>query len=773
MRYIAHVRSTDAEIQEVTTHLLEARELAENWGKDVGLMHVCGIAGLLHDMGKLSDEFQTYIRKATSGERVRRGEVDHATAGGRLLFERLKGERGQLLAEMVANAILSHHGNLQDYYLEEESPFLQRVERKELPSYETCRKRFFQVVIDEQEFDRYVEQAVDELYSWILREGRSTARVSLATKYIFSVLLDADRTNTREFEQGTTTATTQVDFEELKRRLEAHLSTFSQQTELTPINRLRQEMSDACRAFADHPSGVYTLSIPTGGGKTLASLRYALHHATTHQKKRIIYVVPFTTIIEQNAQVARDVLGTDMILEHHSNVVEIEGASDDVMDIQAKLHLAKDNWDAPIIFTTMVQYLNTFYAKGNRNTRRLHHLSEAVIIFDEVQKVPLKCISLFNESVTFLKDSLQSSVVLCTATQPALDFVKYQLIQDGEMIDALPQVMEAFRRTDLEVIEGEMDTARLADVVTRQAEEKNSVLVILNTKSVVKQLYEALREQHPNEEVIHLSTAMCAAHRTKILQTINERLEQGERIICISTQLIEAGVDVSFACVIRSLAGLDSIAQAAGRCNRHGEVARRTVYLIDHAEENLKYLPEIARGKEIVRALLVDFLRDGKSYEGNLLGTAAMTRYFQELYDASEVELDFPVRGKTLTLAPLLFKSRNVPELMLSSRHRTVADQFKVIEDMTETVLVPYGEEGKRLIAFLNGEADWEDMRKWLKQAQQYSINLHTHERKKLEETQGLHVILDGAVLVLSERAYDEHYGLNLEQDSILEEKIL
>ncbi|MGA9231832.1 MAG: CRISPR-associated helicase/endonuclease Cas3, partial [Exiguobacterium oxidotolerans] len=150
-----------------------------------------------------------------------------------------------------------------------------------------------------------------------------------------------------------------------------------------------------------------------------------------------------------------------MILEHHSNVVEIEDASDDVMDIQAKLHLAKDNWDAPIIFTTMVQYLNTFYAKGNRNTRRLHHLSDAIIIFDEVQKVPLKCISLFNESVTFLKDSLQSSVILCTATQPALDFVKYQLIQDGEMIDALPQVMEAFRRTDLEVIEGDMDTARL------------------------------------------------------------------------------------------------------------------------------------------------------------------------------------------------------------------------------------------------------------------------------------------------------------------------
>lgn len=773
MIYIAHVRSSDHAIQEVHTHLLEARAFSEGWGKGIGLQYVCGLAGLLHDMGKLSDEFQGYIRKATSGENVRRGEVDHSTAGGRLLFERLKGGPGQLLAEIVGNAILSHHGNLQDYYTEEESPFLQRIYQKDLPMYNICCERFFQKVITENDFMFYVEQAVEELYTWLLKDGGSTAKVTLMTKYVFSILLDSDRTNTREFEQGIAKDKIVVDFEELKHRLENHLETLNTHSKVTPINQLRQEMSEACLKFSEQPSGIYTLSIPTGGGKTLASLRYALHHATKYQKKRIIYIVPFTTIIEQNAHVARDVLQTQMILEHHSNVVEITDASDDIMDIQAKLNLAKDNWDAPIIFTTMVQYLNTFYAKGNRNTRRLHHLSEAVVIFDEVQKVPLKCISLFNESVTFLKGSLRSSVLLCTATQPALDFVRHRLVQDEEIIDDLPRVMEAFRRTDLEVIQEEMNTVSLARFVDRQAEEKNSVLVVLNTKNVVKMLYEKLRGTYSEKEIIHLSTAMCAAHRTAIIQQINQRLKQGEKIICISTQLIEAGVDVSFACVIRSLAGLDSIAQAAGRCNRHGEVARRTVYLIDHSEENVKPLPEIARGKEITRALLVDFRRDKKAYGGDLLGTKAMTRYFQELYAASETELDFPIRGTTLTLAPMLFQARKVPGLMLSSRHRTVADHFKVIEDMTETVLVPYEKEGKRLIAALNGQADWEDIRHWLKQAQQYSISLYPFERKKLEEQHGLNVLLDGTVLVLNERAYDEQYGLNLEQDSLLEDLMM
>lgn len=771
--YIAHVRSDDGEIQSIRQHLLETKVLAEAWGASLGLSNVCGLAAVLHDIGKYSDAFQSYIRRAVAGEKVRRGEVDHATAGGRLLFDMLKGETAtQLLGEIVSNAIISHHGNLHDYVRGEDSPFLQRVEIKMLNEYELCKKRFFEEVISEIEFKHYVETASNQLMSYLQQIGQPLITSTFLTKLVFSILLDADRTNTRQFEAKGIDSSLTVDLKTLKENLERHLSSLTDRSAASPINDLRQKMSEQCMQYAERSSGIYTLSIPTGGGKTLASLRYALHHATHYQKRRIIYVVPFTTIIEQNAQVARAVLKTEEIVEHHSNVVQLDDASEDEMNLQAKLNLAKDNWDAPIIFTTMVQYLNTFYAKGNRNTRRLHHLSEAVVIFDEVQKVPTKCVSLFNESLNFLKNGLSSSVILCTATQPALDFVKHRLTSDGEMIHDLPTVIEAFKRTEIEVVPNDFDTDRLDSFVQDRAAVNQSILVILNTKTVVRRLYESLKSSFSEDEVYHLSTSMCAAHRKCILEKINHRLDSGKRVICISTQLIEAGVDVSFQCVIRSFAGLDSIAQAAGRCNRHGEVAKRTVYLIDHIEESVSKLTDIAKGQEIVKRLVVDLERDPKAYGGELLSSLAMRRYFQEFYQLREVDLDYPIKGSAETLAPMLFEgTRNRHRisdtpLLLAARHRTVADNFQVIDQLTDDVLVPYGDKGKELIALLNGDVDWEDARKWLKESQQYTISIYNHERQILEQSGGIVSLLDGRLLVLQPTAYDEQYGLNLSQDS-------
>lgn len=780
MEFIAHVRSDDQVIQSVRQHLVDAKILAEDWGRPLGLSNVCGLAALLHDMGKYSDAFQHYIRRAVSGEKVKRGEVDHATAGGRLLFDTLKGKSSkQLLAEIVSNAIISHHGNLHDYVQGEDSPFLQRVEVKTLEEYEVCKQRFFDEVISEVDFNDYVEVAHRQLWSYLKRIGATVPNSSFLTKLIFSILIDADRTNTRQFEENKIDSGLTDYLTVYKGRLEQHITRLSTSSIVSPINALRQKMSEQAMHNAKQPSGIYTLSIPTGGGKTLASLRYALHHAIHYQKRRIIYVVPFTTIIEQNAQVARAVLKTNEIVEHHSNVVQLDDASEDEMNLQSKLNLAKDNWDAPIIFTTMVQYLNTFYAKGNRNTRRLHHLSEAIVIFDEVQKVPTKCVSLFNESLNFLKNGLSSSVILCTATQPALDFVKHRLTSDGEMIQDLPVVVEAFKRTEIEVLSDGFDTDRLGLFVQDKVITNQSVLIILNTKTVVRKLYESLKASFSEDEVYHLSTSMCAAHRKYILEKINKRLDTGKRVICISTQLIEAGVDVSFQCVIRSFAGLDSIAQAAGRCNRHGEVERRTVYLIDHIEESVSKLTDIAKGQEIVKRLVVDLERDSTAYGGELLSPLAMRRYFQEFYQLREVDLDYPVKGSTETLAPMLFegtKNRHRisdTPLLLVARHRTVADNFHVIEQLTDDVLVPYGDKGKELIALLNGDVNWEDARKWLKESQQYTISIYNHERQALEQSGGIVSLLDGRLLVLQPTAYDEQYGLNLSQDSEMQGLIM
>ncbi len=774
MGYIAHIRSNDQTIQSVREHLLDTKKLAEDWGHPFELNYVCGLAAMLHDIGKYSDAFQSYIKRAVAGEKVRRGEVDHATAGGRLLFETLKGKvPQQLLGEIVSNAIISHHGNLHDYIHGEDSPFLQRVELKVLDEYEVCKNRFFDEVISKVDFKNYVESASQQLMSYLERVGQTLVNSTFLTKLVFSILIDADRTNTRQFEEKEVDSSLAVDLQTLKGNLERHLSSLTDnRLTISPINVLREKMSEQCMRYAERPSGIYTLSIPTGGGKTLSSLRYALHHSLHYQKKRIIYVVPFTTIIEQNAQVARTVLNTEEIVEHHSNVIQLDDASEDEMNLQAKLNLAKDNWDAPIIFTTMVQYLNTFYAKGNRNTRRLHHLSEAVVIFDEVQKVPTKCVSLFNESLNFLKSGLNTSVILCTATQPALDFVKHRLTSDGEMIQDLSTVINAFKRTEIEVTSGEFDTDRLNLFVRDRATLHQSVLIILNTKTVVRKLYESLQPSFSEEEIYHLSTSMCPAHRKNILQKINQRLKRGERVICISTQLIEAGVDVSFQCVIRSFAGLDSIAQAAGRCNRHGEVDKRTVYLIDHVEESVSKLTDIAKGQEIVKRLVVDLERDLNAYGGELLSPLAMQRYFQEFYQLREVDLDYPVKGSTETLASMLFEgTKNLHRIsdtpmLLVARHRTVADNFHVIDQQTDDVLVPYGDKGEELIALLNGDINWEDARKWLKESQQYTISIYDQERRVLEQSGGIVALLDGRLLVLQPSAYDEKYGLNLSQDS-------
>lgn len=770
MDYIAHVRSSDHAIQTVKEHLLDAQELAEKWGDSLRISKVCGLAALLHDLGKYSDAFQDYIRRATAGEKVTRGEVDHATAGGRLLFDMLKGTSvtKQLLAEIVSNAIISHHGNLHDYVSGEESPFLKRVEMKALEEYEICKYRFFDEVMSESDLNRYVESAHLEMLEYFKRIGQNTSVSTFLTKFIFSVLLDADRTNTRQFETNQPEYTLMSDFTVYMKRLEDYISHLGKKASATPINLLRQQMSNQCREHAKQPSGIYTLSIPTGGGKTLASLRYALYHSILYNKQRIIYVVPFTTIIEQNAQVTRDVLNTQEVVEHHSNVIRSDNVSDDEINLQAKLNLAKDNWDAPIIFTTMVQYLNTFYAKGNRNTRRMHHLSDAVIIFDEVQKVPTKCVSLFNESLNYLKTGMNTSVLLCTATQPALDFVKRRLVNDGEIISNLPMVSDSFKRTEIEVLVEEYDTEKLSVLLQDRAAEHKSILVILNTKLVVRKLYESLKTTFQEEELFHLSTSMCAAHRKDLLKTITERLKENQRVVCISTQLIEAGVDVSFPCVIRSYAGLDSIAQAAGRCNRHGELEISTVYVVNHIEEDVSKLTDIEKGQQIVKRMVVDLKRDSSAYDGNLLSPAAMRRYFTEFYQVRESELDYPIKTGQC-LAPMLFemsKSNDVNNPLLTARHRTVADHFQVIDQATTDVLVPYTKQGAELIAHLNGDISWEQARQWLKESQQYSIGLYAHEIQSLERTDSLITLLDGQVLALHDSAYDEQFGLNLSQDS-------
>ncbi|MTD42088.1 CRISPR-associated helicase Cas3' [Erwinia sp. CPCC 100877] len=806
--YIAHIRKTDGEEQLLKDHLMQSAELSGNWGKKLGLEKTCYLAGLLHDLGKYSDEFQDYIKQAAiDPTSVIRGSVDHSTSGGKLLYDYChqssNNEIQQLLAEIVGNAIISHHSGkgLRDYLTAEgeiRSVYLERVAEKKLEDYEVVKDRFFTDCCSEKMFKQLLIDAEEELQKFYIKNN--VAQVTphetfFVIKFSYSCLLDADRTNTMLFEEER--CYEKKDhlqlFEQYAERLEKKMISFQNIKNSNKINKLRQEMSNQCKAFSKKETGIYSLSIPTGGGKTFGSLRFALNHAIKHKKERIIYVIPFTNIIEQNSSEVRKVLKDDLnILEHHSNIFteseedEMKMTEKEREETEYKQALMRDNWDAPIIFTTMVQFLETIYSGGTRKPRRFHNLTNAVIIFDEAQGVPTKCTYMFNEVLNFLKKHGQTTSVLCTATQPSLDYVKRALEKetDGEMVSKLNEVEEAFRRVELIDVNSaeQYSLEELGDFCQKVLREKENLLVILNTKSAVLKLYQYIEEQGLEEvELFHLSTAMCPKHRMDTLKEIRKKLDQGKRVVCLTTQLIEAGVDISFQSVIRSVAGLDSIAQAAGRCNRHGEQECGTVYLLNLSPEleSLNQLKEIKKGKEITLTLLRKFKEESAIAEQSLLSNKVQHEYFVKYYTAFENILKYPtyefdqktlkqkanlhlwdLLGENLDAQEAHRQIENNPALICSCSPETVAKYFNVIHSPTTSVLVPY-KKGDELIGDLNGQLKPEQIYPILKKAQQYAVNLFDYELEKLQKNGTIAPLLNGEVYAVTGNSYSDNFGID------------
>jgi CRISPR-associated endonuclease/helicase Cas3 len=796
--YIAHIRKSDNQIQTVSDHLRAVQSGCEIYGAKMNVSHLAGMAGWLHDLGKNTTGFKTYIVDAVTHPDTspRRGSVDHSTAGGRFLYRRYHKKATtpmeRLAVEWMANCIISHHQGLRDYLdTDLNSPFLERVAVKlqGLEEYEEAESEFWGEWTD-VDVDTYFSKAVQEVtmaLDSIRRCALPPISSALLVKFMFSCLIDADRTNTLQFEEGegeSWEGQHQDFFERGYAKLMAELRTYDENSTADhPINRLRRDMSQQCDEFAKRPHGIYTLSIPTGGGKTLASLRFALKHAQVHKKERIIYIVPYTTIIEQNADEIRSILQEEsLILEHHSNVIEdVDDGKGDADLRKKRLNMARDNWDRPLIFTTMVQFLNTFYAKGTRNVRRLHRLANAVLIFDEVQAIPPKCVSLFNAALNFLSTFGQSTSVLCTATQPTLEFVKNKLHlpQQAEIIHDMEEVNKRFKRVDVQdLTASQFGVAELTTFIQEQMVDLNQVLVILNTKSAVRKLYIQLKGEPWVSEngvtVFHLSTNMCAAHRKVVLQQARVALDAKKPVICVSTQLIEAGVNISFDCVIRSIAGLDSIAQAAGRCNRHGRDRIRKVYVIQSSDEVLTHLPEIRIGAEATRRIFIDFQRDPEEFGNDLLSSQAMRTYFKYYFHYISGELDYPIPELDKNAFDLLDRNEELyeaychkhgsrPEVLSRPSFATAEKYFEVIRDAGTSVLVPYNDQARELLIRLNGELEPEELGELLHQSQQYVVNLYDHDARILDKNGDLYQLLHGHVLALRETAYSQQFGVESE----------
>lgn len=801
MDFISHTVEGSTDVQLLREHLINAKNLAEDYGTDIDIPKVTGLAALLHDLGKYRVAFQEYIQNGVGHH----GSVDHSSFGAYFIHQfinehsQAESEKDRLyltwFGETIENAIMSHHNSLglKDFVdAHVNSPFLKRLNKVEedpelKDELQRVIQRFFQEVMGEKEISDYFDQAYKE-FSLLIDKCFSQDKKTLLSNlffietYVYSCVLDADRTDTATFSLGQPVKRYDYStvFEDYYQKLNRQLAGMNSEKE---INQLRSAMSDECDYFAEKRDGIYQLSIPTGGGKTLAGMRYGLKRSILSHKKHIFGVLPFITIIEQNARVYRktfngDPLDNQNILEFHSNVAQELRSNKEKDDL---LDLAEDSWNSPITVTTMVQFLNCIFASGTTNRRRFHNLCNSVIILDEVQKVPVKCLSLFNKAINFLKEVGHCSILLCTATQPALGNLKVSLKIDGEIIQDLSQRQEDFKRvrfTDLTrqgIQEHPISSQELAELITYKFNDSQRILVILNTIGAVNQLAENLDSGQLNCKVYALTTRMCAAHRQKLIKEIKDRLAQKLPTICVSTPLIEAGVDISFETVYRSVCGLDSIVQAAGRCNRNGERDHGDVYLVllNKDSEKLDKLREIKWGQKIVLNMLAqkDFDPD------SLLQTKVINNYFDHFYqeiDQSELS-GYPTsdEGRDIHLADYIegkqasrdyLQQNSGSELKAFSGSETIAKHFEVIDQETVSVLVPYGK-GSDFIALLNSQNYQDSLSEIFKEAQPYLVNVFKNMLRGLIEKEVVYPIefpfSDREVYAVRDSYYQEESGLN------------
>ncbi len=803
--YTAHYRKSDKEHQSVKDHLINVSHYCRDYGKSTKIEKLSELVGLLHDMGKLCDDFQEYIKlaieheeKGTLAEWKKSFQtVDHGKAGGMYIYRKYhyRDSYARITTEIIAMVVCYHHGGLHDYITFDcKTPLLDRFEHSEQnSSYQQATERFFQQVADEKYIENMFFEACKEIKNLYEKIAENKLpiffSIHLLIKQLYSILIDADRYDTYLFMDNKPEdppIKTKALWEQYSELMHDKILEFKRAETKSPleekIKHLRLEISDACADFYDKGTGVYTLTVPTGGGKTLSSLRFALKHAAEKGKKRIIYILPFTTIIEQNAQEVRTVLKcNEYLLEHHSNVIH-----DNDDESENNYRLLTQRWDSPIIFTTMVQFLDTIYAGGTQALRRMHNLSDSILIFDEIQAIPIKCISLFNSAINYFSKICNTTVILCSATQPNLSETMIPLLKDneGEMIPDLLKKFREFKRMKVvdKRLNGGYSYEMLGNFAYELKENLTSILIVLNTKTCAEKTYEELKKRNGKKEhkIFYLSTNLCPAHRKKIIKVIKRLLKRKKSVICISTQLIEAGIDISFECVIRHLAGLDSVAQATGRGNRHGEGEIKISYIINLRDEMLGSLKEIELGEKHTAEILNEYGRNKERFDNDLLSPAAIKRYYNYYYaDPSIAKLmNYPVKIKEQNMNTDIYKmlAGAVPnkiayqdklgkecELTFNFMFETAGKHFQVIDDLTTSVLVPYGK-GKKIIADLFGSKSFEEKIKNLKFVQQYSVNIYKDQMDKLIREKAFELSEIPGIYVLKDGYYDKKLGVITEK---------
>ena len=663
--------------QTLQSHSVNVGEMASEFARVFGAQEIACQMGQLHDVGKYSEPFNHRLHGGPS--------VDHATAGAKIAVERWVNVIGKLMAFCIAG----HHAGLANGNGEGDN-------RRTLKD-----RLALQFGADIPALDNLWQQEIklpETLSVPPLKADTHHPFFSYAffTRMLYSCLVDADYLDTEAFYSNLENKAVerggypdlnalQDNFNQFINNFRRRIAQAPEQTEAekrnATLNRLRSEILDHAVEQAAQPLGLFTLTVPTGGGKTFTSMAFALEHAKQHGIRRVIYVIPFTSIIEQNAAEFRKAfgeLGEQAVLEHHSTFDDGKLQNEATKD---KLRLASENWDAPIVVTTAVQFFESLFADRSSRCRKLHNIAGSVIILDEAQMLPLNLLLPIMQAIKELAQNYRCSIVMCTATQPAVQAENgfYRGFENVREIAPKPTALfDKLRRTTVQHIGTQTD----ADLLTKLGEHPQ-MLVIVNNRRHARSLYDQAKHL---EGTFHLTTLMCAKHRSQKLDEIRGRLKNGEPCRVIATSLIEAGVDVDFPLVMRAEAGLDSVAQAAGRCNREGKRASENSFVwIFTPEEQWKAPPELAAQAAVMR-LTAD------SFSDDLLSTQAIAAYFAELYQLKGSELD----------NKKILKMHNDTGQSLDFPFQTIADKFRMIESHMQPLIIPFDGEAENLISSLH-----------------------------------------------------------------------
>ncbi len=777
--YLAHITGGNPpREQELKEHCEKAAQYALERINVNSFEHTIRLAGWLHDLGKYSDSYQTYIRKIAAGQEVKKGSVNHTFAGVIYILEKYHNENNlkyeKRTSELIAYAIGAHHGLFDSINYKEENEFERRLKySKESLQYDIVVERFREQHFSEQQIDNefqmavaeikgYTEKVIEISQSWQKSECKhSQYNCVVELRYMWGMLIRmitsavmyGDRTDTAEFMQEiphkNKTVPTSFWREQLQ-FMEGELDHKIKQADDTPINRERQKISDACKAFAQKGNGIYKLSVPTGAGKTLSVVRYAYRLAALEQKQKVIFVIPLLSVLEQNAdEIKKYTKAKECIGEHHSNIIQEDSTDENLKQSQ----LLAEFWDEPIIITTLYQLLMNMFSEKTTYVTRYSALANSIIVIDEAQSIPLRDIYMFNLAVNFLKEFYSTTIILCSATQPAFENAAYPIrfTKPVQMIGKSEERNRVFKRVNVKnmITPYGMSNEEITEFCMGLMKEIQSLLIICNTKKQASSLYRKMEcYKSENLVIFHLSTSMCLQHRRDTLTEINECLKSksGKKIICISTQLVEAGIDFSFESVVRSLAGIDNIVQAFGRCNRNFEYGKSTnAYMIKMREEDLTNLRDIKEAQKSTESLIEAYSSNPDRFDNDILSDKSIQYYYEALFSSSEKRqgLDYNITLTDAQIEDTIFNllSRNCKfkkdsNYFTHQAFLTAGSYFQVFDSETVDVITPYKKGADIIIDLSSSKAlyDIKYRKALLKEAGNYSVQIWKNQLYKLVE---------------------------------------